>query len=260
MKHSPNFKLFYTSTIFLALSFQSAFGCVTEFEDPPNVILSEMVEDWPSKFRALTPSQQAIVYTFSGLRPYHIYDELDFMEPFLSHLAELSGQKTISYEDYPDHYDNALENLFYVHLRQMTKSLGLKSPINSIFQIKVHDLHHITFRYVPSSPNFSQLSKLNGSIIHEPNRAVVNSEHQWVMYKGKVGGFNRRHIPLIAEMLKKPDQVIPLRRVMQLLKVTKQNLNIEIFNLRKRFREVDPDFKNIENVHHTGYLWRTDPS
>jgi DNA-binding response OmpR family regulator len=38
--------------------------------------------------------------------------------------------------------------------------------------------------------------------------------------------------------------------------LTSQNINVYICKLRKKFRDVDPQFTLIENSHGTGYRWR----
>lgn len=246
------------------LSSPRAYACAAQFEGPPDVILSELVEDWPDKYRLLGPQERALVDTFASLSPFLIYDEHTFMELFLNRWAELASTRAaVSFEDYADHYENLPDQLL-VLLNIISKKLDIDFKLNPIFEARNFEVHHLLFRYSPN-PTYKEVLRLEGSTEFKPDKLIVNSTQRWAFYKGRVVKLSSTMSPIrhliIEALVLTPGKVIPhthLLRYAGLRGHSQQRLIVEIYKLKKVFKKLDPNFNRIQLVKNVGYYWKVD--
>ncbi len=241
--------------LFTAFVSTPSYSCDGHFEFSESLRrFSEGVDDFPSKYASLTHRERALLHTFIKLAPYKIYEVDIFMTEYLNLYAKISGQKKISYFDYNAKFKNRLENNMHVLMRKLARKLDLQGTLNNRFQVRLLESFRVTFRHVPSEPQFGDLNILEDSIVLAGEETLVNSKHMWAMLDGKLIHLRKSHYLFVAALFESPGETISRPQASSLLGIeTEDNnrLGVEIKHVRKAFQDLDPNFERIETVYPT---------
>lgn len=81
------------------------------------------------------------------------------------------------------------------------------------------------------------------------------------LWKGKPVPLTMTQLSILQCLIERPGSVVETRNLVKNLKsgMTGKAIATQLSNVRTRFRDVDPDFDQIENEPGRGYRWKTEP-
>jgi len=88
----------------------------------------------------------------------------------------------------------------------------------------------------------------------------INEDSMAICWKGKELSLTLTEFWLIESMARHPGHVKTYENMMQITRqsyVERNTINGYIRRIRNKFKEIDPDFKNIQTVFGVGYKWNT---
>ena len=130
----------------------------------------------------------------------------------------------------------------------------LTKPLNIQFlTVRINSL----FRIVDSLGQGTDKPKTNTHII---NQLEIDEDSMSISWKGVELSLTLTEFWLIESMARHPGHVKTYENMMQITRqsyVERNTINGYIRRIRNKFKEIDPDFKNIQTVFGVGYKWNT---
>lgn len=131
----------------------------------------------------------------------------------------------------------------------------LTKPLNMQFlSVRINSLFRIVDSLGQSSNNSSQSELLR------IDELEINADSMSIKWRGVELSLTLTEFWLIESMARHPGHVKTYENMMQITRqsyVERNTINGYIRRIRNKFKEIDPDFKNIQTVFGVGYKWNS---